>query len=298
MRIPARNEIDAHLARRLVHEQFPEWSQLHVADVELPGWDNKTFRLGDNMLVRLPSGEPYAAQVEKEQEWLPRLAQHLPVPIPTPLARGRSSETFPWPWSVYRWIDGELAATANLDDPVAFASDVAGFLRALEGISAEGGPVPGWHCFHRGGDLSVYDGETKEALEILRNTVDVEACRRIWDRALSTSWSHSPVWVHGDVALGNLLVKGGRLTAVIDFGCSCIGDPACDLVIAWTALRDEDREMFVESLELDSDTWARGRAWALWKALKQLAGSDREGRSGSEHQIVIDKLIEDQIAPR
>ncbi|MEO7803193.1 MAG: phosphotransferase, partial [Actinomycetota bacterium] len=153
MRVPARHEIDSRLARRLVAEQFQEWSHLQVSDVELSGWDNKTFRLGDTMLIRLPSGSPYAAQVEKEHEWLPRLAEHLPFSIPTPLALGRPANIFPWSWSVYEWIEGEPAATAVIDDVVAFSGDVARFLGSLQRISPEDGPEPGWHCLYRGGDL-------------------------------------------------------------------------------------------------------------------------------------------------
>jgi len=228
--------IDACLARRLVDSQFPQWSHLPIGSVELDGWDNRSFRLGSELTVRLPSGDWYAHQVDKEQRWLPVLAPRLPLPIPAPVARGEPGCGFPYPWSVYRWLDGEVAATARIADLPAFATDLAAFLSALRRIDAAGGPAPGEHNFHRGGPLATYEQETLEAIERLGSEIPTAAVQRVWADAMATSWEREPVWLHGDVAVGNLLVRDGRLAAVLDFGSSGVGDPACDTVIAWTFL--------------------------------------------------------------
>jgi aminoglycoside phosphotransferase (APT) family kinase protein len=259
-------EIDTALAGRLVAAQFPRWAALPVRPVAGGGWDNRTFRLGEEMLVRLPSAERYVAQVAKEQFWLPRLAPRLPLPIPAPLAMGAPGEGYPWPWSVYRWIEGATAAASIIDD-VKLAVDLAHFLAALQRLDAEGGPVAGAHNFFRGGPLTVYDAETRRAVAKLGGRIDAGAVLAVWDTALAADWRGPPVWVHGDVTAGNLLVQGGRLSAVIDFGCCGVGDPACDLAIAWTYLEGEAREAFRAALPLDAETWARARGWTLWKAL-------------------------------
>jgi aminoglycoside phosphotransferase (APT) family kinase protein len=269
--------IDATLARRLIDSQFPQWSELPITAVEVDGWDNRTFRLGAELTVRLPSGDWYAKQVDKEQRWLPVLAPQLPLPIPTPVARGEPGCGFPYPWSVYRWLDGELASHAPIADLAAFATDLAGFLNALAGVDATGGPGPGEHNFHRGGPLGTYADEALDAMEALGDEVPRDAVARVWEDAMSTEWERDPVWVHGDVAVGNLLVRDGRLGAVIDFGTSGVGDPACDTVIAWTFLSGASRARFREALDVDAATWSRGRGWGLWKALITLVGHLERG---------------------
>jgi aminoglycoside phosphotransferase (APT) family kinase protein len=211
-------ENDAALASRLVAAQFPRWADLPVKPVSLGGWDNRTFHLGDSMLVRLPSARRYAAQVEKEQRWLPRLAPSLPLPIPTPLAMGQPTENYPWPWSIYDWLDGETATHAEIADLGRLAIDLAGFLAALQRAEADGPPA-GAHSFWRGGPLATYDGETRSAVSKLGERIDAEAVTAVWEAALAATRAGPPVWVHGDVAPGNVLVENGRLSAVIDFGC-------------------------------------------------------------------------------
>jgi aminoglycoside phosphotransferase (APT) family kinase protein len=152
--------IDAPLVRRLIAAQFPHWAGLPVTPAVPQGWDNRTFRLGERMTVRLPSAERYVAQVEKEHRWLPRLATHLPLPIPFPLGRGVPADGYPWPWSVYRWIEGETATVGRIEDLVGFATTLADFLVVLQRIDPAGGPPPGPHNFFRGGSLAVYDSET------------------------------------------------------------------------------------------------------------------------------------------
>jgi aminoglycoside phosphotransferase (APT) family kinase protein len=267
-----RSTIDIGLARRLVDSQFPQWSELPITEVEVDGWDNRTFRLGSELTVRLPTGDWYAKQVEKEQRWLPVLAPQLPLPIPTPAAKGTPDAGFPYPWSVYGWLEGELASKAHIGDLTGFATSLAGFLHALARADATDGPPPGKHNFFRGGPLATYEAEALEALDKLDDEVPREAVLRAWDDAMSTTWDREPVWLHGDVAVGNLLVRDGRLAAVLDFGSSGVGDPACDVVIAWTFLTGSSRDRFRAELDVDAGTWSRGRGWALWKALITLVG--------------------------
>jgi len=262
-----RLEVDAALARRLVDTQFPYWADLPIGPVEWAGWDNRTYRLGERMKLRLPRAARYAMQVEKEARFLPGLAGSLPVRIPVPLATGRPAFGYPYPWSVQDWIEGEVASAVPIADPVAFARAVAGFLSALQAIGAEGGPEAGAHSFFRGGPLAVYDAETRAALGPLGGAFDTALVLAVWEAGLGAAWQGAPVWVHGDVAVGNLLVRDGRLVAVIDFGSMAVGDPACDLVLAWTFLDGAARDAFREAVAADEPMWARARGWALWKAL-------------------------------
>lgn len=262
------------LARALIAEQFPHWSRLPVRAVRPGGWDNRTYRLGEALSIRMPSRASYAAQVEKEQRWLPRLAAQLPMPIPQPMALGAPGQDYLWPWSVYRWLPGEPTQRDRVRDVVAFARALGGFLTALRACDATGGPPPGAHNFWRGAPPSIYDAETRAALRAFSGRLDVIAAERIWEAALAAENAHSPVWVHGDVAVGNLLLEKGALCAVIDFGSSAVGDPACDTTMAWTFFTGEGRHAFLDALQLDAPTLARGRGWALWKALVTLRDFD------------------------
>ena len=285
--------IDADLVGRLIATQFPQWKDLAIKPVASGGWDNRTFHLGDDMTVRLPSAAPYALQVEKEHRWLPRLAPLLPLPIPVPLAMGIPAENYPWHWSVYGWIEGETAKRERIADLSQFAVDLAGFLIALKRIDPSGGPPPGQHNFFRGGPLTVYDGETRQAITALGNRIDTGAASAVWEAALAATWQGRPVWFHGDVASGNLLVEDGRLSAVIDFGTSGVGDPSCDLVIAWTFFEGESREVFRADIAVDDATWARGRGWALWKALITVAGHTDNQAEVEKSRHVIDDVLAD-----
>jgi aminoglycoside phosphotransferase (APT) family kinase protein len=231
--------------------------------------------------------------VQKEQTWLPQLAPQLPLPIPEPLAQGEPAEGYPWSWSVYRWIDGQTATTDRIADLTEHALGVAEFLHALARVDATGGPLPGAHNFHRGGPPAFYDDETRQAIARLGDAVDADAAIAVWDAALASRWDGPPVWFHGDISPGNLLVDYGRLSAVIDFGTSGIGDPACDLAIAWTQFSGRSREAFRSAMDLDADTWARGRGWTLWKALIVAAGLEGEDPDAVEARRVVETVIED-----
>ena len=284
-------DIDVALVRRLIDQQFPQWRSFPIRPIEPGGWDNRTFRLGTDLTVRLPSHAAYAAQVMKEQRWLPELAGRLPVAIPTPVAEGRPSDGYPWAWSVYRWIDGETAHVARIRDRQAFAAEVAYFLIALQKADAVGGPVPGPHNFYRGGHIRVYDQETRQAVRELDGRIDAEAATAVWEAACDGDWGASPVWVHGDMHPSNLLVRDGRLSAVIDFGCLGVGDPACDVAIAWTFFSAASREEFRRCLAADEGTWARARGWALWKALITMADPDTDALKRAEAWRVFDEVM-------
>jgi aminoglycoside phosphotransferase (APT) family kinase protein len=291
-----RLSIDTTTVRALLTVQFPEWARLALKRVEPGGWDNYTFRLGDSMSVRLPSAERYAAQPVKEAAVLPLLAGCLPVDIPEIVAAGRPGHGFPFPWTIRRWIEGVPLCDADDPDRVLLATDLADALRALRATEASGGPEAGEHSFYRGGPLDFYTGVVETCLADLKDRIDTDAAMRLWQAALARGWERPPVWVHGDVAPGNLLMRGGRLAALIDFGTVSVGDPACDLVMAWTVFDGEAREAFREAVGLDADTWARARGWALWKAL--LIESGRATAAPGQHPplTVIETVLAEQQA--
>jgi aminoglycoside phosphotransferase (APT) family kinase protein len=196
---------------------------------------------------------------------------------------------------VYRWLEGESATHGHVRDPTGFATTLAQFIRALQEIDTKDGPTPGDHNFFRGGSLAIYDDATRRAISTLRGEIDVDAVTAVWEEALRSSWDTAPVWIHGDITASNLLVRGERLAAVIDFGCSGVGDPACDLTIAWTFFAGESREYFRDELQLDGATWARARGWAVWKGLITLADAAGANASEAEQaQRVIEVVVADQ----
>ena len=271
--VPVRTTPGAGLVHRLVSDQFPHWSALPVRPVAQGGWDNATFHLGDHMLVRMPTAAEYALAVDKEHRWLPALAPQLPRPVPTPLAKGEPGAGYPFPWSVYVWLAGEPARPDRISQPVRFGQDLAEFVAALRSIDTAGGPPPGRHNWYRGGPLRTFEPLLQDALDTLGDHVDTELAKEVWTAALGAPWDGADAWFHGDLAPGNLLLNGGELSAVIDFGTCGVGDPACDLAIAWTLLTGEGRHAFRQGLRVDAGTWARGRGWALWKALTTCAST-------------------------
>lgn len=290
-------EINTSLVSKLIHAQFPQWADLPIKPVEFDGWDNRTFRLGENMSMRLPSAECYSRQVLKEHLWLPKLAPHLPIPIPVPLAMGNPTDGYPWHWSVYKWLEGDNAKIERIDNLSQFATTLANFLIALYQIDTTGGPPPGKHNFFRGGPLATYDTETRDTIAALHSKIDSKVVTAVWETALNSKWQGTPVWLHGNLSKDNLLIRKGRLCAVIDFGCSGIGDPACDLTIAWTLFSGKSREAFCAALPVDETAWERGRGWALWKALITLLEHiDINPLEAGRAQLVIDEVLADHRA--
>jgi aminoglycoside phosphotransferase (APT) family kinase protein len=254
---------DADLVRRLLAAQFPGWAGLPIERVESAGTDNAIYRLGDDLAVRLPRIAWATGQVEKESRWLPRLAPHLPLAIPVPIAKGAPGEGYPWQWSVQPWLDGENATRERIRDLREAATDLARFIAALRRIDPAGGP-PAGVASSRGVPLATRDAATRAAIAALGGTIDVGAVTAAWVAALDAAvWSGPGVWIHGDLNAGNLLVQRGRLSAVIDFGTLAVGDPACDLMVAWTLLDVGTRDVFRAALAVDDQDWERGRGWAL-----------------------------------
>lgn len=261
-------DTDPSLVRRLLAAQFPQWAELPLEPVPSPGTDNAIYRLGSDMAVRLPRIHWAAGQVDKEQRWLPRLAPLLPLAIPVPLGKGEPAEGYPYAWSIYSWLEGETATVERIADPGRAATDLAQFVASLQRIDPTDGPDPGEHNSFRGAPLATRDAETRAAIASLGRTIDAGAVTAAWEAALrAPEWRHAPVWIHGDLDPRNLLVEHGRISAVIDFGCLGVGDPACDVAVAWKALVANARDSFRAVLSVDEATWARGRGWALSQAL-------------------------------
>lgn len=260
-------DIDTALVRELVATQFPRWADLPVTPVESAGTDNAMYRLGDDLAVRLPRIQGAADDVAAEQKWLPLLAPRLPATVPAPLAVGRPTDDYPYPWSVLNWLPGTNPAVDNLADPVGLATDLAAFVTALRKVDTTAAPRAG-----RGVPLADRDAPTRAAIEQSHDLVDTAALTARWEDALRLPpWPGPPTWAHADLSPGNVLVRDGRLSAVIDWGgTSGVGDPTVDLIVAWNLLPAHARPLFRAALAVDDDTWRRGRGWALSISIIQL----------------------------
>ena len=288
------DDITVELVARLIASQFPQLATLPLTPVAESGVDNRTFRLGAAYSVRLPSADRYAHQVDKEHRWLPMLARHLPLPIPQPWARGTPEHGYPWHWSIFRWLPGaSIAASQPPGDLNGLAADLGSFLAALHRIDPTNGPPATDRNWFRA-SANARDRQTRAAITALDGVIDTAAAIRVWDAARRTPEVESPVWIHGDVRAGNLLVVEDQLRAVIDFGCCGIGDPAFDLEVAWDLLSEESRATFRERLELDDATWARARGWKLWAASRALVEGLETGAEWVESlRRVIAEVLSD-----
>ena len=250
--------IDAALARRLIDTQFPQWAGLPLTRHTPAGSDHVIYRLGEELSVRLPLHSGAIEQAVKEAEWLPRLAPHLPLAVPVVVEVGAPDFGYPWQWAVSRWLDGEVATVDALSGSHQAAAVLAEFLTALHRFDAEATENL------TGRPLAARDRATRAAIAEVGDAFDTAAMTELWAAALDApGWDRPPVWFHGDFHTGNLLTTGGRLSAVIDFGEFGVGDPACDLIIAFTLMTAETRRTFRTALDLDDATWTRGRGWAL-----------------------------------
>jgi aminoglycoside phosphotransferase (APT) family kinase protein len=272
-------EIDPALVRRLLAEQQPDLADLPLTELA-NGWDNVLYRLGDDLVVRLPRRRLAAELVLNEQRWLPVLAPRLPLAVPVPVRVGRPSGEYPWSWSIQPWIPGRAAAVSpDLDGPAA-ARDLGRFLAALHRPAPADAPANPY----RGGPLAERREATDERLARFADRLDVDDLRRRWERALAAPpWSGPPMWIHGDLHAHNLLADRGRLVAVIDFGDITAGDPATDLAVAWSLLEPADHEAFrraadrrepgADARPIDDAMWHRAEGWALSVGLAILAHS-------------------------
>lgn len=303
-------DIDTALVLRLIAAQFPQWAGLPVERVDSVGTSNAMYRLGEDMAVRLPRTAGAAGDVGTEQRWLQRLAPTLPVAIPAPLGRGEPAEGYPWPWSVYRWLTGENPVAGRIAEPVLLAEDLARFVSELRRVDPADGPAS-----YRSETLAARDAVTRSTIAELRAgtgadgadaaldaqgapEVDFDAATALWETALrAPEWAGRPVWIHADLQPGNVLLADGRLSAVIDFGCAGLGDPAVDLIAAWYVLPAAARSAFRSAVAADDAMWTRGRGWALSIALPELNYyRDTNPAMASTARRVIGELLADGAA--
>jgi aminoglycoside phosphotransferase (APT) family kinase protein len=271
-------DVSEELVRKLIADQHPD-----LADRELTlmanGWDNTMFRLGDDLLVRLPRREVAAALVVHEQRWLPELAPRLPLPIPAPVRTGKPSPThgYPWWWSIIAFMPGDIAARTAPGDPHQAATTLGAFLRALHTQAPPDAPVNPV----RGVPLARREAAFAANLQTLGDRVDQATMRRLFDAALATPpWTGPPLWLHGDLHAANILVHEGEISGVIDFGDITGGDPATDLSVAWSVIPAVARETFwatyggrADGDRADDATKDRAKGWAVAFAAVYLAHS-------------------------
>ena len=259
---------DAALVRRMIAGQFPQWSDRAIELVVSYGTDHDIYRLGDDLVARLPRIAWATDQAAKEAIWLPRLAPYLPLALPAPVAMGHPAEGYPFDWSVCTWLPGENA-NGTIDDLDQAAVDLAAFVVAMRRIDTTGAPPRPPHG--RGGPLAESDDQVRRSVAELGNRIDGAAALHSWQESLNAPvWDGPEVWVHGDLLPGNLLVTDGRLSGVIDFGGLNVGDPACDLQPAWNVFGGGSRARFRAELHVDEASWLRGRGWALSQAVSAL----------------------------
>ena len=263
-------DVDGALVRRLLSAQAPDLAHLPLHRVEAWGTDHAIFRLGDELSVRVPKIGWAARQGPKEARWLGVLAPHLPVEVPVPVFVGEPGSGYPYHWYASPWLDGENPVPSGPTDQVQLAVDLAAFVHALQAVGASGAPEPTGG--RRGGPLAAADEITRNRAEDLRGETDVDALVAVWDAGLSAPvWDGPLVWAHGDLSDGNLLVRDGRLSGVIDWGSSIAGDPAVELMVAWNLFDAPARDAYREALGfVDDAMWLRGRAWAVSAAILAL----------------------------
>jgi aminoglycoside phosphotransferase (APT) family kinase protein len=255
-------EIGPTLVRRLLSEQFPAWADLPLSPVEHAGTESAVFRLGDGLAVRLARRHGQTEPGGKELEWLPKLAPLLPLDIPVPVAQGHPTADYPWYWDVHTWVDGETAPVEEID-AISAARDLATFITALQQAEPTGAPKG------RGIPLAERDKETRKWLARFDGDPVVTA---EWERALAApAWDGPPVWHHGDLDVRNWLVRDGRIRGVIDWGAMGVGDPACEVMVAWKLHSSAARDTLRAALPVDDATWERARGWALSQAVAILA---------------------------
>ena len=264
-------DISTGLAAALIAQQFPQWAGLPVCPVNSSGTECVLYRLGDDLVIRLPRRPGESLGANLEQGMLPRLAPFLPVPIPALIADGRPTEEYPANWGVLRWIDGDTPVEGQLADPGPLAADLAGFLQTLWTVDLATAGLADGPPAYRGGSLATQHEFTLDAIEQVRGLIDTDATRSVWEHAVQLpTWNGPDTWIHADLMPGNILTRNGRLAAVIDFDAAGLGDPSLDLIVAWMLLPAHVRPAFRRAVGVDDATWLRGRARALSMALGHL----------------------------
>lgn len=288
MRLPT---LDEHLVRRLVRQQFPEFANLPVEQIRPGGWDNASFRLGDRLIAKLPRAERYASQPLREREILRALSDRLPIQTPRQLGIGQPGEGYPFNWSLLDWIDGTTVAESGNHD-IANVEGLAHVLVALHHPAHAVRLRPGPCNFWRGAPLANLGGDVAAAIDELSQKWPIARLHRLWDQAVDCPAAGAPVWVHGDIAPGNLILHNGRLVAIIDFGLAAVGDPACDLAIAWLSFNSRARRRFLDAYgRADTGLLVRARGWALWKALLMAAGRSYTPPGYRDCAEILDEIL-------
>jgi aminoglycoside phosphotransferase (APT) family kinase protein len=282
-----------------VDEQLPHLAGLPLRRLPPVGTDNQLFRLGDRLAVRFPRTAGAAAAPAREARWLPVLGPQLPLEVPAPVALGAPAHGYAWPWTVVPWLEGRAPRTERLGedcDGVPWehvARGLGELLAALRSVDAGGAPLkpPG----QRGAALATADAWVREWTQRAGDRVDQVAVLAAWEESLAAPvWDGPPVWLHGDVHEGNVLVRDGRLSAVIDWGGLGAGDPAVELNAAWGFLPPTAAETYREALGLDDAAWLRGRGWALQPAISGLTYYEQTAPHMSEaSRRIVDRVVAD-----
>ncbi len=255
-------KIEERLVRRLLVDQFPRWAELPLRKVEPVGTVNAVFRLGDEYSIRLARREGPTTPGGSEFLWLPKIAPLVPLEIPVPIAQGRPNNEYPWFWEIHSWLKGETVPIEALEE-IQAARDLAEFVLALQQVDPTGGPLG------RGIPLAQRDKDFRYWLARFNGDPAVSA---VWESALSAPpWNGPPVWHHGDLDVRNWLVRDKRISGVIDWGTMGIGDPACDVMVAWKLHSPEARDVFLDATRTDGATLARARGWVVSQAVAILA---------------------------
>lgn len=286
-------KIDRSLVHKLIAQQFPDLSDLLVSPIKKQGHDNRTFRLGDELTVRLPSQPSYADAVQKEATALAALKHRLSVETPEVVALGEPSDDYPLPWSIRRWLEGTTWEETQVLDRHALAKALGTILVELRSIPIDIDLYAGKHSFYRGCHPSVYGDEVVKSLNILNDQTRTRRCLDTWQKGMESVWAEDPVWFHGDIAVGNVLMTGEKVSALIDFGTCGVGDPACDFAIAWTYFNADERQHFRDAIKVDDGTWYRAKAWALWKALVSLTGLSGPDTDGIQARALSEILCDE-----
>jgi aminoglycoside phosphotransferase (APT) family kinase protein len=256
--------------RQLITDHTPQWADLPCERLSSSGTDNALYRLGNDLLLRLPRRRESVAATAKELDWLPHM-QGLPLAVPNLRYRGTADLGQLVDFGIFDWLEGDLATPDRLTDPFQAAEDLAVFLQALHAKDTTGAPRSGPANHRRGVALNELSAVTLPAIDILKDEIDTEAAHALWKRASALPLPAKSVWLHGDLKADNLLARDGHLHAVLDWELAAVGDPAADYATAWVFIDPIAREHFRKALGLSDEDWLRAEGWALYGAVIALS---------------------------
>ena len=252
------------IAENLIKQQFSPIENLSVKPAQATGSDNFIFRVGNDLLIRLPRHASSESQLKKEIKWLPLLSEVLPVSIPQIYFKGSPAPEFPFQWGIFKWIDGSIYDPLLFENTDHIVNTMVHFIHALWKADPSNGPEYGEHNNFRGQPLAERDKQTTEAIKTLPHFYKQETLTSLWNTACTMNvWNKPYIWVHGDLHWGNILTKNDNLSGIIDFGSLGLGDPAVDVMCAWILFSPEKRRLFKQKINVDTPTWTRGMGWAL-----------------------------------